>query len=156
MHNTVYNGTVREKIVHKKISIPKKLKEICIWLVGVLLSLHPYFIDAFHYLRNNKELDIKFYVTCFDKGDVLWISCTILLLSMSGLIMRKGLRGLGILYKILLAIASIISLLLAGACFASRYDNAATNAEFVIYLTGIGFFLALALSTPLQLAAVEG
>ncbi len=73
-----YRGTYRKEFSKNKSTFD--WSALIYWLMSLLISLIPLYIEFIKYLNVHGKIDINFWASYFISGDILWVFSTLLLL----------------------------------------------------------------------------
>lgn len=82
-----YKGSYQKKLAPKKDSFD--WSALIYWLLSLLISLIPMYIELIKYLNQHEKIDIDFLKYYFVKGDILWVFSTLLLFVLMDLSLKK-------------------------------------------------------------------
>lgn len=153
VENVNYNGRIgRRKRTAKNSKHKLDLRSTSLWFSGILISLIPIGYEAIKFLALNKPLNFDFLYLICSEGDFLWVFASLAVTTALDFYSDPNCMVYGRLKKIcalLCIVTGAIGFLLWS--FIDAYYPEATNKNVPVVITLTIFFLALMLSSPIQI-----
>lgn len=147
-----YKGTYERKTDEKNGSFD--WSALIYWLVSLLVSLIPLYIEFIKYFNSQGKIDSKFWTNYFVNGDILWVFSTVLLFALVDSLIKKrrkekkwvkNLSVFGIFFFLLVEVTWI-----AFYCMTISVDNV-----WPLYVGVPLIVISMIISTPLKIEFIK-
>ena len=148
------NGSFECKKIDR--GVKTNFSPLFVWLVGVLFSFFPLFIDIIAYKSRNEYFNREFFIGICLRGDILCVLAVVLVMSVMESYIKLQNESRNRVEEIL----TIFGFLLCGFMFSvwtlfKYYYPESYNGVFPICLTAICVLLSISVSSVLQVKLME-
>lgn len=124
------------------------------WLVSLIISLIPLYIEFIKYLNTNGKVDINFWTSYFVNGDILWVFSTFLLFALVDSFNKKRKKE-KIWVKNLFVFGVLVFLATEVTWIVFNFLNIDAGAVWTLYI-GIPLIMTtVVVSTPLKIEFIK-
>lgn len=147
-----YKGTYERQEINNTGSF--NWKALIYWVVSLIVSLIPLYIELIRYLSIHQKIDLIFWNTCFVKGDILWVFSTLLLFVLvdSAIKKRKNEKK----WVENLSLVGILVFIITEATWIGFYlSDVAQDAVWPLYIGLPLIIVSMIISTPLKIEFIK-
>ena len=148
-----YRGSYKKEVSANEWTFD--LSALIQWLITLLISFIPLYIELIKYLNTTGEIDRSFWISYFVKGDILWVFSTFLLFVLMDFSIKKRKKEKKWI-KILFFAGVLVFIFTEATWIAFNILDIDEEASVWSLYIGIPLiFLSLSISTPLKIEFIK-